>query len=125
MKSLPLKGLGWIFLVGACAGAPSTQGEGIREPVVEAASPAVTPDAAAAPVGPSLVFEVEPADALVVLDGEPVGTGADLARNGAVKVAPGIHTIVITRSGLQTWRSELLVKDGPEIIRVRLRPNED
>jgi hypothetical protein len=90
--------------------APST--EAPREPTA--------PDRSAESIG--LRLEVLPADAQVLLDGKAIGLAQQIAAGGIVKVDPGIHQITVRRTGYETWRTELAVRDGVESIHVDLVP---
>jgi len=85
-------------------------------PPAPAASPA--PAAPAAPA-PGLSFAVEPADAEIVIDGKPVGRVSDLA-GGHLALPPGLYQVSLKRAGYATWRAEVAVRSGAELIRVTL-----
>jgi hypothetical protein len=78
--------------------------------------------AAVEPQGPGLRFLVTPPEAEVVVNGDRLGTAGDLARPDAlVKVAPGIHRVVLRAPGYQTWRAEVAVEEAVELIQVGLQ----
>lgn len=104
----------------ACASAP-------RPPPAPVPAPsAAAPPAAPAPRAPSapetgLLFEVEPAQAEIAVDGQPYGTVAALAsRGGVLALAPGIYQVSLRAAGYATWRAEVAVRAGTEPIRVKL-----
>ena len=105
----------------ACASAPRP--EPARAP---APAPAPAPVPAAAPRAPAapetgLLFQVEPAQAEIAVDGLPYGTVADLAsRGGVLALAPGIYQVSLRAPGYATWRVEVAVRNGTEPIRVKL-----
>lgn len=121
----------WLLLAGvmvasACATAPAP-----RLPSSEGASPAPAQSALAPtpapseapPPPPGLHFDVRPAEAQVIVDGQPVGTAASLReRGGHVELPPGIHQVVLKLPGYVTWRGEVAVSDRSEPIRVTLDP---
>ncbi len=104
-----------------CASAPAPT----PVPAPAAAKPP-PPPAAAAPRAPSapetgLLFEVEPAEAQIAVDGQPYGTVAQLAaRGGVLALAPGIYQVSLRAPGYATWRAEVAVRTGTEPIRVKL-----
>ncbi|HET6922747.1 MAG TPA: PEGA domain-containing protein [Anaeromyxobacteraceae bacterium] len=105
----------------ACASAP-------RPPPAPTSAPAPSP-AAVAPRAPSapetgLLFDVEPAEVQIAVDGRLQGTVAELAsRGGVLPLAPGIYQVSLRAPGYATWRAEVAVRAGSEPIRVRLTKN--
>lgn len=103
----------------ACASAP-------RSPAPTSTPAPAPPPAAPAPRAPSapetgLLFEVEPAEAQIAVDGQPYGTVADLvSRGGVLALAPGIYQVSLRAPGYATWRAEVAVRTGSEPIRVKL-----
>ncbi len=101
-----------------------------KAPVVSTSAPSEKPTplpdtapetpAAAAP-GPGLRIEVEPSFAVVVVDGQRAAVTAG-SGGGVLKVEAGIHQIVISCKGYQTWRGEVTVGDKVESIHVNLVP---
>jgi hypothetical protein len=70
-------------------------------------------------------LDVEPSDAEIVVDGEILGTVAELMTTQLLPLEPGIHQIVIRKEGFRTWRAEVAVKEEAEVVRVRLEPQEE
>jgi hypothetical protein len=69
-----------------------------------------------------LDFEVLPASAVIVIDGVPRGTVADLATaHGLLPLKPGIYQVSLAAEGYLTWRAEVAVGEKAEVIRVLLR----
>ncbi|HEY6106802.1 MAG TPA: PEGA domain-containing protein [Anaeromyxobacteraceae bacterium] len=103
----------------ACASPP-------RPPPPPPSPAPAPPPAAPAPRAPSaaetgLLFEVEPAEAQIAVDGQPYGTVAELAsRGGVLALAPGIYQVSLRAPGYATWRAEVAVRTGTEPIRVKL-----
>lgn len=101
----------------ACASAPRPP------PPTPAPAPAPAAPAPRAPSAPEtgLLFEVEPAEAQIAVDGQPYGTVGELASRGGVLVlAPGIYQVSLRAPGYATWRAEVAVRTGTEPIRVKL-----
>ncbi len=65
-----------------------------------------------------LVFDVEPADAEVEIDGSMHGPAGQLP--STVELPPGAHQIIIRKEGFQTWRGEVEITARTERIQVRL-----
>lgn len=79
------------------------------------------PEVPPAPVEVSgLSFAVEPADAEVVIDGQPAGTVAGLRPGGVIPLPPGLYQVTLKRAGYATWRAEVAVHTGIQSIRVTL-----
>ncbi len=97
-----------------------------RAPMVQSRLADVTPRPAAVPGAVSsasrggLAFSVEPGDAEVFVDGRSFGSAADLARERAVPLEPGLYQVTLKRTGFATWRAEVAVRAGIETIRVTL-----
>ncbi|QSQ18853.1 PEGA domain-containing protein [Pyxidicoccus parkwayensis] len=73
--------------------------------------------------GPGLRFDVYPASAEVIINGQKVGTANSLrSGDGLFAVPPGIHQVSIRSAGYTTWRAEVSVGDRPERIQVSLTP---
>jgi hypothetical protein len=68
-----------------------------------------------------LRFEVQPADAEVSIGGGAYESAVD-SNGGARTVAlpPGLYQVSIRRPGYATWRAEVSIEDGIEVIRVSL-----
>ena len=83
--------------------------------------------AANAPSQPTgrITFDCEPADAHVTVDGDAWGTAASIAARGGLELPQGLHRIEISRPGYRTFRFELILKDTPEKIEVRLKRAEE
>jgi hypothetical protein len=110
-------------LVGfACATSPAVRSE--AKPAAEPSlppPPRVEPSATAVrPSGPSLVFNVQPPEAEVVVDGVSHGSVRALGAGGMLRVLPGIYRVSLRAPGYITWRAEVAVKDAPEVIQVTL-----
>jgi hypothetical protein len=90
--------------------APAPPGpSGPAAPATDAASPA--------PQKPGVRLKIDPPDALVFVDGK----AHDLAGgDGFVELEPGLHQVMIRREGYQTWRAEVTVKDGVELLDLKL-----
>ena len=65
-------------------------------------------------------FVIEPNDAEVIVDGEPMGTASELPP--LVEFEAGIHQILVRKDGFQTWRAEVAIRDQTETITVTLEP---
>lgn len=64
-----------------------------------------------------LVISVEPADAVVYLDGRLVGSGQELARlHHGLMVDAGEHTVEVTRPGHRPQSRQLRVAAGEELV---------
>jgi hypothetical protein len=99
---MPRWALGLLLVAAAC-------GSGARSATSKRARPAAV-------VGVAL--DVVPDTATVIVDDEPRGTAASL---GAVlALEPGLHTLVITHEGYQSYRAEFAVTDKTERFVVRL-----
>jgi hypothetical protein len=59
-----------------------------------------------------IVFEVRPDDASISVDGRVVGRASELDSDGGIAIAPGRHTIVVSRSGYRDRRIEIDVSRG-------------
>lgn len=81
---------------------------------------AAEPGPAANPDPPGLSFAVEPADALILIDGAVRGTVSELPEGSFVPLQPGLYQVVLKRAGYATWRAEVSVRRGTELIRVSL-----
>ncbi|HVS14432.1 MAG TPA: PEGA domain-containing protein [Thermoanaerobaculia bacterium] len=77
------------------------------------ARPSISSDRRAEPA--RLRLQVEPADAVVYLDGRLLGSGAQLARlHSDLLVDPGAHRLEVARPGYQTRTLEFEVEPGEE-----------
>jgi hypothetical protein len=90
-------------------------------------APTSPPSAAPGPVseapvpGPSgLRIKVDPPDAEIFVDGTSLGPANALASAGTIPMAPGLYQVSLKRSGYQTWRAEVSVKDSAQPIEVTL-----
>jgi hypothetical protein len=68
-----------------------------------------------------ILFDCQPADARVAVDGREVGTAAEISRTGGLGLPQGLHRIEIAREGFRPFRIELNLGDKVETIRVQLR----
>jgi hypothetical protein len=59
-----------------------------------------------------IVLEIRPDDAAVYLDDRFIGRASDLDSDGGLSVAPGRHTLVVSRAGYRERRIELDVSRG-------------
>jgi hypothetical protein len=90
---------------------------------VEVEAPTPWPTAAAAEES-GLRFDVLPADAEVLVNGQKVGTAGGLGGGGGLlAVPPGIYQVSIRYPGHVTWRAEVTVGERPERIQVSLAPS--
>jgi hypothetical protein len=76
----------------------------------------------------TLIFEVRPADAFVLLDGTVIGRAAEYGRLGRrpfTLPSPGIHRITLRRDGMEDHEMRVrAAADGPQVspIRVHMEP---
>jgi hypothetical protein len=112
------------------------KGEGIDPRSTEAFADAAEESVEPAPLEPAraegadpafLRFEIEPADAVVYIDGEFLARGDELGRlHGAIPVAPGRHVIEVVRPGYRSVRQVVeAVTEEPQGVRVELEPGDD
>jgi hypothetical protein len=82
------------------------------------------PDARAAPArrDGKIVFDCDPAEATITVDGTRRGTAAEIAARGGLVLPQGLHRFEVTLASYATYRIELNLGDKPERIGVRLRP---
>jgi hypothetical protein len=80
-------------------------------------APAVAPGPAEST---GLSFATDPADAEIAIDGRSYGKVADLPRNGFVPLQPGLYRVSLSHAGSSTWRAEVAVRSGIELIHVTL-----
>jgi hypothetical protein len=99
--------------VGACGPTP-------KPPVTTPPAPDARVDPA--PRGGKIVFECEPAEATITVDGTARGTAAEIVARGGLTLPQGLHRFEVTLKGHTTYRLELNLGDKPEKIGVRLRP---
>ncbi|HUS63680.1 MAG TPA: PEGA domain-containing protein [Kofleriaceae bacterium] len=88
-----------------------------KAPAAPAAAPAEPPD-----TRPRLTVDVEPADAEILVDDVPVGTGTTVS--SGVPLDPGLHRIVVRMEGYDTYRAEVEIEAEDESLRVQLEPAE-
>ncbi len=105
----------------ACASAPAADPAPAPEPQ-PIAEPNREPAPPTCPNEPGLCFEVEPADAQLVVDGESKGSLSELAPTGPyfLDLESGIYQIMLRREGYTTWRGEVSVREASEKIKVTL-----
>jgi hypothetical protein len=84
---------------------------GARSPAPKHASTRVTAGVA---------LRVEPTSATVLLDEQPLGPAAYL--EPVLALEPGLHTLVVSQDGYQSYRAEFTVTDRIEHFVVRLAP---
>ncbi len=107
-----------VALLVACGSRPERK----DPPPGEVRHDAGPPDAVANR-GPGVWLRVIPGDAGVEIDGEPIGTAADItASGGFVSLPAGLHQIVVRREGYETWRAEVTVREDTEPIDIVLEP---
>jgi len=92
------------------------------QPTVRPATAAEQPTPTSAPAKPGLLFQVEPVQAEVMIDGKSLGHVSDLvAAGGLVPLDPGLYQVSLRCPGFVTWRAEVAVRSGEaEPIRVTL-----
>lgn len=71
---------------------------------------------------PGLLFQVEPREAQITIDGKPFGRVSDLAGTGGLlALDPGLYQVSLKAPGYVTWRAEVAVRgDQAEPIRITL-----
>ena len=108
----------WTFclalLAPCCTGA---QHKGPARPTPPVADAAATP-----PTEGKVSFACEPVDAEIRVDGERVGTVAEINARGGLALSFGAHRFELAHPGHQTFRVELNIGEQPEVIRVKLQP---
>lgn len=67
-----------------------------------------------------LRFNIEPPDAVLLIDGEARGRADQVGATGGLKLRPGVHRITLQRSGYLTWRGEVTVDRKVDVLEVRL-----
>jgi hypothetical protein len=68
-----------------------------------------------------IVLQIQPDDASIYLDDRFIGKAADLESDGGLAVAPGRHTVVVSRPGYRERRIDVNVSRGEtENVEVRL-----
>ncbi len=100
----------------ACGSTPKPAESGTPRATVDAG--VATPDALAYQ-GPGLLFDVEPAGSVIVIDGATLDS---VESDGFVAVDAGLHQLVVRKDGYNTWRAEVSVRQTVETIKVRLEP---
>ena len=88
------------------------------KPPVKAAAPA---PATPADTRPRLLVDLEPADAEILIDDAPVGTGESVS---SLPLDPGLHRIVVRKEGYETYRAEVTIETDDESLRVQLEPEQ-
>lgn len=101
-----------LLLFGAAAACGGSQAPRAKP---APAAPVAEPE----PEKPLLDLMVEPADAEVQVDDQRVGTGESLT--DPLPLDPGTHRIVVEKAGYETWRAEVALEQGTEVIQVRLK----
>lgn len=76
---------------------------------------ATTASAVAEPTS-GLVFEVEPASAELIIDGQSHGP----VPSAALSLPPGVYQVSLKAAGYVTWRAEVSVTARIERVKVRL-----
>ena len=92
---------------------------------VQAAPPGSAQGSEAAPKGRARInFQVQPGDAAVYLNDHFVGTGEELSTLArGLQVPPGQHTITVSRPGLKTEETTVVVGPGKtETVEISLKP---
>lgn len=100
-----------LGIAGAC---------GSSDPKVAAPEPATAMDAAPAEVT-GIQFDIEPSDAEVIVDGEPLGIASDIIAAGTVELAPGLHQIMIRHDDYEIYRVEVTIGSMPETMQISLQ----
>jgi hypothetical protein len=83
-----------------------------------AGSPA--PTQASTRVTAGVALAVEPTTATVLVDDETLGPASSL--DPVLALEPGLHTLVVSQDGYQSYRAEFTVTDRIEHFDVRLAP---
>jgi hypothetical protein len=94
---------------------------GCRKPAAKAPAAVAAAPEPAVDTRPKLTVDVEPADAEILVDDVPVGTGETVS---AVPLDPGLHRIVVRKAGYDTYRAEVEIEGEDETLRVQLDPEE-
>lgn len=105
------------FLLLLAAAAPL----GCRKPAAKAPAPPPAAPAEPPDTRPRLTVDVEPADAEILIDDAPVGSGESVS---ALPLDPGLHTIVVRKEGYDTYRAEVEIEAEDESLRVQLDREE-
>ena len=72
---------------------------------------------------PGLIIKVQPDDAMLFIDGVNYGAISKLGTiDGLLELKSGIYQVAIKRSGFLSWRAEVTINDGPEMLAVTLNP---
>ena len=100
-----------LGIAGAC---------GSSDPKVAAPEPATAMDAAPAEVT-GIQFDIDPSDAEVIVDGEPLGIASEIIAGGTVELAPGLHQIMIRHDDYEIYRVEVTIGTTPELVQISLR----
>jgi hypothetical protein len=107
----------WGALLAACATPASTVSAPSNDSEV---APPAKPQTDH-PSQSGLRIKVDPADAVVLVDGKWLGpANAVHCANAVVPLGPGLYQVALRRAGYQTWRAEVSVKDTAELIEVSL-----
>jgi hypothetical protein len=91
-----------------------------KQPVQTRARPDAAPQQ---PTG-RISFDCQPKEALVVVDGEVLGSVSQLMEQGGATLPQGHHRIEIKHEGYRTFRFELILKGSTEKIQVQLQQVE-
>lgn len=69
-----------------------------------------------------IIFRVQPQDARVSVDGDPVGLARDFSgRPVILEVPAGVHQIELRRDGYEPYRTRVYLNDTLETIAVTMR----
>ncbi len=104
-----------VLLLAGVAGGVACRKPEAKAPVAEPAPPPETPP----DTRPRLSIDVEPADAEILVDDVPVGTGTEVQ---SVPLDPGLHRIIVRKAGYDTYRAEVTIEGEDESLRVTLDP---
>jgi hypothetical protein len=100
-----------LGIAGACGSSASN---------VAAPEPAPTIDAAPTEVT-GIQFDIDPSDAEVIVDGEPLGIASEIIAGGTVELAPGLHQIMIRHDDYEIYRVEVTIGTMPERMQISLK----
>jgi hypothetical protein len=104
---------GLLFLIAVGPGCGSTGKQSVQT--------RVHPDAAPRQPTGRITFDCQPKEALVVVDGDVLGTVSQLTEQGGATLPQGHHRIEIKHEGYRTFRFELILKESTETIQVQLQ----
>lgn len=89
----------------------------------KAESPALVPvevEESPAPK-PGIAFEIDPPDAEVFVDGESLGSAAEVIEAGDLILSAGLHQIMIRHDDFETSRVEVTIGEKTELLQINLQ----